>query len=334
MIREAIQSGAHNSPNFASVLERLTVRDFCVEYFGKKTLYIEGNPDKFQGLLGWLDITHLLDGERFDEDQVFLSRHGQQISLLQDYPQQRSPSRHPVRFIDVTEVNKRFRDGYSLVCNDVGRFSEPTRRLCADIEKATGYRSWVNGYISPNTSTVSAFGLHWDDHDVLILQLEGSKKWEVYETTNDHPLNRKFDQPEDPTKLAWSGCLNKGDVLYIPRGAWHDVSGSGDCSLHVTIGIKADSARDFLDWAVGELTKQRIVRMDIPWFDEPAKVNEYVTELGRLVADAMSIEWFEEFRAHQLAQLPRRPEFSFPWCLKQEDPAEPRDSAETSPPQS
>ena len=59
----------------------------------------------------------------------------------------------------------------------------------------------------------------------LFLQIEGSKEWDLYE---DHPTqypklehHDSFDpQQMTPTKFT----LNKGDLLYIPRGIWHSAT--------------------------------------------------------------------------------------------------------------
>ncbi|MGH3831563.1 MAG: JmjC domain-containing protein [Pseudonocardiaceae bacterium] len=38
------------------------------------------------------------------------------------------------------------------------------------------------------TQNTAGFDLHWDDHDVIVVQLAGSKMWEVRGTSRPAPL--------------------------------------------------------------------------------------------------------------------------------------------------
>lgn len=92
------------------------------------------------------------------------------------------------------------------------------------------------------TST-EGFGVHWDDHDTIVVQLDGAKRWRIYGTTRPYPLYRDIEDPgEAPTEPVADLVLHPGDVLYVPRGAWHAVcADQGVRSLHVTCGLQARS---------------------------------------------------------------------------------------------
>lgn len=42
------------------------------------------------------------------------------------------------------------------------------------------------------------FGTHWDDHNVIVVQVEGSKHWRLYGPTRSAPMHRDTAQPEPP----------------------------------------------------------------------------------------------------------------------------------------
>ena len=48
--------------------------------------------------------------------------------------------------------------------------------------------------------------------------------------------------PAPPTRPVWSGALNSGDLLFIPRGWWHDAcipeERDGEGSIHLTAQLQ------------------------------------------------------------------------------------------------
>ncbi len=122
----------------------------------------------------------------------------------------------------------------------------------------------VNAYVSRGVAP--GFGRHWDDHDVLIAQLTGRKYWEVHQPTQLGAV-RQFTPDGSAGEVVWSGILEPGSALFIPRGWAHMVRGfDGETSVHLTYGINrltvlaalslvdADRfGRDAIDISVGDL---------------------------------------------------------------------------------
>lgn len=124
----------------------------------------------------------------------------------------------------------------------------------------------VNAYLS--TGLAPGFGAHWDDHDVLIVQVNGSKYWEVRTPTQLAPL-REVCESEDFGDVVWSGVLEPGLALYIPRGWAHEVRGfDGSLSVHLTVSIRRPTGLDILERAITE--PRRLAALDEPWGDTVA----------------------------------------------------------------
>jgi lysine-specific demethylase/histidyl-hydroxylase NO66 len=88
------------------------------------------------------------------------------------------------------------------------------------------------------------FAPHWDDVDVFVLQLEGTKTWSVHGARCEEevlPLTSSPDfAPGDVGPLALRATLAPGDVLYLPRGTTHAAvtpPSSGAPSLHATVSV-------------------------------------------------------------------------------------------------
>ena len=68
--------------------------------------------------------------------------------------------------------------GTTIVLNNIApRLEGRIRQLSHDLSRVTSTRAQVNAYVSEREA--SGFGLHWDDHDVLIVQCRGDRKSHV-----------------------------------------------------------------------------------------------------------------------------------------------------------
>lgn len=119
----------------------------------------------------------------------------------------------------------------------------------------------VNAYVSAGDR--SATGRHWDDHDVLVLQLSGTKHWRVQRPLEPVPL-RSFVADDSPGgEVAWEGELTPGDCLYLPRGHPHEVTPTGGYSAHLTFGITRQRVMDLLTSLVARAGRSPTFRRDL-----------------------------------------------------------------------
>jgi hypothetical protein len=153
--------------------------------------------------------------------------------------------------LDLAGVRSDFVAGFTIVVDGVERNVRAIASLAHSIEAELNFPVQVNAYITPPGSR----GLvpHYDDHDVLILQIHGSKMWHLYEGVHipPHRMQRrdKAVPPGDlspPTDLR----LEAGEVLYLPRGLVHAADTDADTSVHLTVGVHAPTA---LALAIGVL---------------------------------------------------------------------------------
>ena len=71
------------------------------------------------------------------------------------------------------------------------------------------------------------FAPHYDDIEAFVLQLEGRKRWRVYQPLNDESTlprysSENFNQDDLPSPIL-DIILEQGDLLYFPRGFVHQV---------------------------------------------------------------------------------------------------------------
>jgi hypothetical protein len=153
--------------------------------------------------------------------------------------------------LDLVGIRNDFADGFTIVVDGVERYVRAIASLAHSIEVELNFPIQVNAYLTPPGSR----GLvpHYDDHDVLVLQVQGSKIWHLYNGVDipPHAMQRRDKAvPTDGLPLPTALRLEVGDVLYLPRGLVHAADTDTEPSIHLTVGIHAPTA---LTLAIGVL---------------------------------------------------------------------------------
>lgn len=125
-------------------------------------------------------------------------------------------------------------EGYTMVLDGVELRNGPSMLLAEMFERLFGCAVNINGYLSTRSHT--SFGAHWDDQEVVIVQLLGRKDWVVEAPPALSPLKSSHGDATSGN-IVWEGRLHPGDVMYIPRGWGHLVRGIDELSYHYTITI-------------------------------------------------------------------------------------------------
>ncbi|WP_049565487.1 cupin domain-containing protein [Nonomuraea sp. SBT364] len=233
--------------SLAHLLQPLTVETFLEKVWGLTHYHVErGRQDYFGGLFGAAAVEDVLEIVRPEPSAVTVVREDEH----------RSPDSY--RFadgtVDLVRVRNDFADGHTIVLNGVERYVPAIAALAHGIEIELNFETQVNAYVTPPGS--QGFLPHYDDHDVLILQIQGSKTWQVYSDADVPP--RKMRRREAvvasglprPTGLL----LNAGDVLYLPRGRVHAATANAEPSIHLTVGIHAPTVLKLITEALDSLS--------------------------------------------------------------------------------
>ena len=197
--------------------------------------------------------------------------------------------------------------GATLTVNDIGRFVPAIGELAAAIERALCCKTGVNAYISFGAK--SAFLAHSDDHDVLIVQLQGVKHWRTFGVPKPFPV--KSVHMGSPPPCEWEGRMTPGDLLYLPRGEVHAAVPEDQPSMHLTIGIAEQTGVDFIAWLATKAKEVVALRRDLgatlPGDARAARDRELI----QAILDLLETATPREFEAGQAIQRSLRPLASF-----------------------
>ena len=94
--------------------------------------------------------------------------------------------------------------------------------------------------------------MHNDDHDVLVVQIDGRKKWRFFksEINSEKATVNELRHPSN-SDSGDELIVTAGDILFIPKGTWHDVVAVNERSLHLTISLVYPTVVDFINWGLG-----------------------------------------------------------------------------------
>jgi ribosomal protein L16 Arg81 hydroxylase len=263
--------------------------DFMSSAWGKTYKHIRGWQGKFAHLLPWNRLNETLERHRLDFPRLRLALDGKSLPAS-SYLRYANSARQktPIPRLLPAELTKQLRRGATLVLDAADELFEPLRELAEGLEYHFHEHVQINLYAG--WQTTRGFDLHFDDHDVFILQVTGRKRWSVYGMTKPYPLAQDRAASAKPeTNPIWEEMLQDGDLLYIPRGWWHVATPQAEPTLHLTVGVHNRTGVDLLRWMIGRMTKSATFRQDLPRFSSMAEQQAHMNELKQ----EMLAEWDE-----------------------------------------
>lgn len=166
-----------------------------------------------------------------------------------------------------------YRSGLSVCLASVDRWVPGVKswidKLAAELEVPRDL-AMCNAYAS---RLGTGLAKHWDGHEVLIVQLRGSKLWRIAEnrdvpwpTVNYVPSFglpselRRYCPSSLPTEMPDSSTeveMRPGSVLFLPRGFWHATEATDEDSLSLTFSL---SPLPWVDLVTEALAKRLVCK--------------------------------------------------------------------------
>ncbi|CAA9255892.1 MAG: hypothetical protein AVDCRST_MAG10-2504 [uncultured Acidimicrobiales bacterium] len=165
---------------------------------------------------------------------------------------------------DPGRIFDEFKAGATIVFQGLQRSCPPLTRFCRALELELSHGAQANAYVTP--AGARGLGVHYDTHDVFVLQLAGTKAWSIHEPVLADPL---ASQPwkgtaADAGPPILSVELPAGDCLYVPRGFLHSARAQEALSAHLTIGIVTTTWHDVVREVVAGVADEPEFRRSLP----------------------------------------------------------------------
>lgn len=227
--------------------------------------FIRPNADiaYFADLVTLDDIDYLVSATALRYPAVRLVREG---SVIPEVAFLRTGRVGPATVDDLIHPGKvwrLFHDGATLILPGMQRYWAPLMRFTRELELELSHGVQANTYITPPRSR--ALDIHYDTHDVFVLQFAGRKRWQVFHRLAEFPLStQRSPALKSAGPPALEAELAPGDCLYIPRGVLHRAESLDETSGHIALGLLARTWRDVIGRVVAQLDQDVAFREPLP----------------------------------------------------------------------
>lgn len=277
--------------SFRYLLHPVLPEVFFEEICDQEVRHIPGPDDRFASIFSWEELNRLMnmtdlwsgDSMKLVLDQRKLAPSEYCHPSIRSHVEKVSKSMIP----DAKRVTEFLRRGATLVLDHVETMTPGVSRAGMCIGMAMGAPTNANVYCSWNQH--QGFECHFDDHDVLVLQIDGRKTWRIYEG--------RFEQPAQLTGYFFNSIrhehharakggvreeleMTPGDVLYLPKGHYHDALASSEASLHLSFGIGQARGFHLMDALLKTLPEEPLFRAALPHFDDREAHEAHVRKLA------------------------------------------------------
>ncbi|AQA00237.1 hypothetical protein BWQ93_18570 [Sphingopyxis sp. QXT-31] len=294
------------TPVLADLVAPLQVADFLAQYWNRAFHAWPGQAGRFAALIGWDEINHVLTTQRLEPPRLILVKGGKNVATERFVHVSGNNRR-----IDAGAVTAQLAQGATLVLSFVDEMVPRIGVLADRLSGELGARCNINLYAGWRAD--NGFDLHWDRHDVFILQVAGRKHWRVHRPTRDFATRGEEAPPLPKDDVpVFDGILEEGAILYIPRGWWHVATPVEEPSLHLTLALGPPSGQDYLRWLVGQALADPLFRTDWPVARGEAAITQYWHELGAALQALHAAHPPAAFLAAQQAERVARPRFTLP----------------------
>lgn len=261
---------------FAEILAPMSEETFFAEYFGQKPLHLKGAAEKFAGVMNWPTLTDLVNQSSiWSSKSLALVMDGRRLAP-EEYCR-REPSRDGLdqMMADMPKVRSWLGKGASMVMNEVDQLTPGLRAAADALESALTGKAQGNLYCSWKAHP--AFGSHFDTHDVFAIHVAGEKVWNIYQRhfvdPIAHPRFKNLDHGFDEANkgsLEQQVRLTPGDLLYLPRGFYHDALAESEAAVHIAYGVTFPIGLDMIGPMHAGLVDDALFRARLPTEDRAA----------------------------------------------------------------
>jgi hypothetical protein len=274
--------------SFDEIIAPLGAERFFAEYEGTQPLHLKGAADKFAAVMTWSKLNDLLgQATIWSHNTLKLLLDKEPIPAARYCTTEVDRNGGQVLRPDSGNVKEYLRRGATLVANDIDHLS-PTLTAFADaMERALGGKVQGNLYLSSRRRP--GFGAHFDTHDVYAVHVEGTKTWHIYEGRAADPiahplfksLGREHHEQAKGAKLM-DVHMEPGDLLYLPRGQYHDALADEGGTVHIAFGVTYPIGFDVMGVLFERVAAEPEFRANLPRPDGPAAAEALTARLTEL----------------------------------------------------
>lgn len=283
--------------DFASLLAPFDADSFRAEYFGKRPIHIRREAASRPAVLSWQRFNEVLALTPYWNEDTLKVYFKNRAAPRENYCDTTDLRPGTKALVDPAKVQALLGLGASLIANHIHRVCPEVAAITHLLEREFAARVAANVYCS--FKGVQAFQTHFDLHDVFAVQVEGEKTWRIYESRADTPVAPL--PPGDEIekwltasrgRLLFEAQMKPGDILYLPRGQYHDALTGAQASLHVTFGVSPATGLALFKLLESAVTQESVFRQYLPDARNHAELHARLAALAERLKTVMTTPAF------------------------------------------
>lgn len=270
---------------FADFIAPFDAASFRAQHYGSRPVHIQRSGGSRPSLLGWPRFNEVLAITPYWTEDTLKVFFKSRAALRENYCDTADLRAGVSAPVNPAKVKALLGLGASLVANHLHRVCPEVGAVVGMLEREFAARVSANVYCS--FKGVQAFQTHFDLHDVFAVQAEGEKVWRVYESRADAPVlplppGDEIEKwlTESRGRLLFEAHMKPGDILYLPRGQYHDALTGSQASLHVTFGVLPATGLALFKLLESALTRESEFRAYLPDARKEAELRERLGTLA------------------------------------------------------
>jgi len=275
-------------------LEEKFGKKFFLEHFGLNYLYKPKFFDEFEEMMSLDILDSMLSKNNIWNNKNFIMMLDQKKLNYSDFSSISMETTGNNYRPDVNKVENLVARGASIILNEIEKHNKNLLKIADDLQNLTNGRCQGNLYFS--MASHQAFGPHFDLHDVFAIHFEGEKVWNIYENIEKNPINHPVFKlsSEDRKKRAGNiidqVTLRPGDLLYIPRGQYHDALASKNGAIHIAFGLSYFKPIDMMTTLWEKFIINDFMREDIGIRPSENEVKKSLLRLSNEISNVINSE--------------------------------------------
>jgi hypothetical protein len=281
--------------SFDDIMAPIGAARFLAEYEDLKPLHLEGAADKFAEVMSWAKLDQLLDQSSiWSPETLELVVDSEKVAPRDYCASARNRDGVPAMVPHPDKVQELIRRGATVVANEIQHLNPGLSAFSKALHDALGAKIQANLYMSSRRRR--AFPSHWDAHDVYAIQVAGTKTWNVYEGRAPAPIHHprfkalhRVDPEQARGGLMMRVDMTPGDLLYLPRGWYHDALADDGGTIHVSFGAVYMVGLDVVSFLFERMMAEPDLRTNLPRpdADDGDALAEHVARVGDRIAEVL-----------------------------------------------
>jgi Cupin superfamily protein len=261
----------------ADLVSPLTESEFLELLRRRELAYRPGaNADRYASVVGWPALRSMIEAGNYPKrpDDIRVTK--ESIPAPADRWMTKGK-------VDAAKLDGFLASGFSVVILHVDDHVPVLGAVCEEIRSRTLEGSFVGAVVTSGTGA-GAFQVHYDPEDLLILQVEGTKRWQIFGPPVPQPLRRMPKQSPPHTEPVFDEVLEPGDLLFVPGGNWHHCESGLSRSVHLGIFFLPPTGWHVANDAVRSFLSEERFRTPLTRLDGASALEEMEAEVkSRLI---------------------------------------------------